>query len=101
MSFRGIRSLTVAFRSGAPASLAGPVLRRVIAVLLFGCWTGAYELHGVGPTNTTCLRFDGSDDFVQITHAPDLNPFPFTVTAWIKTRRNELIVDGIVSKYVE
>lgn len=52
------------------------------------------------PVAGTALKFDGVDDQMVVPHAADLNAFPLTVTAWIKTSRVAVSYDGIVSKYV-
>lgn len=45
------------------------------------------------------MRFNGTNSYVSVPHAANLNAFPITITAWVKTLRNSALVDGIVSKY--
>lgn len=47
----------------------------------------------------SALRFDGTNAYVRVAHAPALDTFPLTITAWVKTLRNAALVDGIVTKY--
>jgi hypothetical protein len=47
------------------------------------------------------LKFDGVDGYVQVAHTNDLNPYPFTATAWFRTTNTANIVQGIVSKYAD
>lgn len=49
----------------------------------------------------SALRFNGTNSYVSVPHAPALNAFPLTITAWVKTLRNTNLVDGIVSKYFD
>jgi hypothetical protein len=44
------------------------------------------------------LSLDGVDDFVEVPHRDDLNAFPLTITAWLKTTTTARA--GIVNKYV-
>ena len=48
---------------------------------------------------TNCLKFAGTGDYVSVQDAPDLDAFPFTTTAWVKTSRNSAQADGILCKY--
>ncbi|MCC6235888.1 MAG: LamG domain-containing protein [Verrucomicrobiales bacterium] len=47
------------------------------------------------------VRFDGLDDVVEVAHRPELNAYPLTLAAWVRTSRNGAFVDGILSKYVD
>jgi Concanavalin A-like lectin/glucanases superfamily len=47
------------------------------------------------------LQFDGINGFVQVPNNQNLNPFPFTVTAWIRTTNISSVAQGIVSKYAD
>jgi len=49
---------------------------------------------------TNCLKLAGTGDYVSISDAPDLDAYPFTVSAWIKTSLISAAGEGIVSKYV-
>lgn len=49
----------------------------------------------------TALQFDGAGSYVLVTNQPNLNPFPFTVTAWIRTTNTSAAAQGVVSKYVD
>lgn len=51
--------------------------------------------------STNCLKLAGVGDYVSVPDSTDLNAFPLTVTAWVKTARNANQVDGIVCKYVD
>lgn len=52
------------------------------------------------PAAGGALEFDGVDDRVEIPHASDLNPFPLTVTAWVKTTQISPGYVAILNKYV-
>ncbi len=60
---------------------------------------GTPEVIHVDPQGA--LAFDGIDDAVVVAHRAELNAYPLTVAAWIQTSRNDAVVDGIVSKYVD
>lgn len=47
------------------------------------------------------LNFAGNGDYVSVDDSPELDSFPLTVTAWVKTTRNSPSGDGIVTKYVD
>lgn len=47
------------------------------------------------------LQFDGANGFVQVTNNQNLNPFPFTVTAWVRSTHISATSQGIVSKYAD
>lgn len=64
-------------------------------------WVTSHAAVALEPVAGSCLNLDGVDDHVSVPDAPDLNSYPLTVTAWVKTSRNALIADGIVSKYLE
>ena len=51
------------------------------------------------PTN--CVKFSGSGGIVTITNAPDLNPYPFTVTTWFRSTVNSSAVQVIAAKYTD
>lgn len=53
------------------------------------------------PVAGTALKFDGVNGYVTVAHTNDLNPFPFTATAWFRTTNTANIVQGIVSKYAD
>lgn len=58
-----------------------------------------------GPTLTSdrtgrgnsAYSFDGVNDFIQVPHNTKLNPYPLSVTCWVKSTSNS--AGGIVSKY--
>lgn len=50
------------------------------------------------PTN--CVKFSGTVGIVSITNAPDLNPYPFTATAWFRTT-NATSLQVITAKYAD
>jgi len=45
------------------------------------------------------LQFSGGNGGVQVAHNQNLNPFPFTVTAWVRSTNISAVAQGIVSKY--
>ena len=45
------------------------------------------------------LQFDGVSNYVQVTNNQNLNPFPFTVTAWFRTTNTSSASQTIVGKY--
>lgn len=45
------------------------------------------------------VSLNGVNQHVNVPHAADLNAYPLTVTAWIKTSRIAANYDGIVNKY--
>ncbi len=49
----------------------------------------------------TALQFDGEARSVQVPHAPGLNGFPLTVSAWINTTDTIAQAGGIASKYAD
>jgi hypothetical protein len=49
----------------------------------------------------SALQYDGLNGYVQVTNNQNLNPFPFTVSAWIRTTNASAAVQGVVSKYVD
>ena len=50
------------------------------------------------PTN--CVKFSGTTGIVAITNAADLNPYPFTATAWFRTT-NAASLQVIAAKYAD
>ena len=64
-------------------------------------WVTSQAAVALEPIAGSCLKLDGVDDHVSVPDAPELNSYPLTVTAWVKTSRNAFQVDGIVSKYLE
>jgi len=51
------------------------------------------------PVAGTAVSLNGVNQHVAVPHTPDLNAYPLTVTAWIKTSRNALSYDAILNKY--
>ena len=47
------------------------------------------------------LQFDGVNGYVQVTNNQNLNPLPFTATAWFRTTNNTAGIQGLVSKYMD
>src|SRR5487761_2513239 len=69
----------------------------LLTVLAFGLvQSQVFALPGAG----SALHYDGINGYVQVAHNPNLNSFPFTVTAWFRTTNTANVVSGIVSKYV-
>jgi len=98
----------IPFDPGTPPPPPGPVARWTLDE---GSGLTAADVTGNGHTGSLvngptwvagrsgqALSFDGVDDYVQVDHAADLNPFPLTVTAWIRTTTT--VRAGIVNKYV-
>ena len=98
----------IPFDPGTPPPPPGPVARWPLDE---GSGLTAADVTGNGHTGSLvngptwvagrsgqALSFDGVDDYVQVSHAADLNPFPLTVTAWIRTTTT--VRAGIVNKYV-
>ena len=48
----------------------------------------------------TAISLNGVNQSVSVAHAADLNAYPLTVTAWVKTSRTALNYDAIVNKYL-
>ncbi len=65
---------------------------------LLACLSPLINLHA-GPGSA--LQFDGVNGYVQVAHNANLNAFPFTVTAWIRSTNLSGIGQGIVSKYAD
>ncbi|MBK7997363.1 MAG: LamG domain-containing protein [Verrucomicrobia bacterium] len=86
---------------------AGAIAGNIVAPGLEGilvndpAWVTSQAAVALEPVSGSALKLDGVDDHVSVPDAPDLNSYPLTVTAWVKTSRNALIADGIVSKYFE
>ncbi len=86
---------------------AGVIAGNTVAPALEGtlvndpAWVASQAAVALEPVAGSCLKLDGIDDHVSIPDAPDLNSYPLTITAWVKTTRAALQVDGIVSKYLE
>ena len=69
----------------------------LLTVLAFGLvQSQVFALPGAG----SALHYDGINGYVQVAHNPNLNSFPFTVTAWFRTTNTANTVSGMVSKYV-
>jgi hypothetical protein len=49
------------------------------------------------PTN--CLKFAGTSGIITITNAPDLDPYPFTTTAWFRKADTSTGLQIIAAKY--
>src|ERR1035441_5099206 len=49
----------------------------------------------------SALQFDGVNSYVQVTKNQNLNPFPFTATAWFRTTNNAAGIQGLANKYVD
>ena len=50
---------------------------------------------------TNCVKFAGTSGIVTIPNAPDLNPYPFTATAWFRTTTNASAIQVIAAKYTD
>ncbi|MEI2726935.1 MAG: LamG domain-containing protein [Verrucomicrobiota bacterium] len=49
----------------------------------------------------TAVSLNGVNQNISVTHTADLNAFPLTLTAWVKTSRTNVVGDGIVTKYAD
>lgn len=49
----------------------------------------------------SALQFNGVSSYVLVTNNANLNPFPFTVTAWIRTTNTSSASQGVVAKYMD
>lgn len=47
----------------------------------------------------TAVTLDGVNQHIAVAHAADLNAYPLTVAAWIRTSRNAASYDAICNKY--
>lgn len=63
-------------------------------------WVASQAAVPLQPVATNALRLAGTGDYVSVPSAADLNSFPLTVTAWVRTQTIWGGVDGIVSKYL-
>jgi hypothetical protein len=50
-----------------------------------------------GPIGTA-VGLDGADDYVEVQHAPALDAYPLTVSAWVRTSAGGL--SGVLNKYL-
>ena len=62
-------------------------------------WINSTAPIALSPVAGTGISFDGLDDQITVNHAPALNAYPLTVTAWFRTSRNSANYDAIVNKY--
>jgi hypothetical protein len=51
----------------------------------------------IGGPSGGAIAFDGVDDYVQVPNAAGLDPYPLTLTAWVRTTAAGL--HGVVNKY--
>ncbi|MEO6036756.1 MAG: LamG domain-containing protein, partial [Verrucomicrobiota bacterium] len=64
-------------------------------------WVSSHAAVALEPVAANCLKFDGVNGYVQTPHAPDLNSYPLTVSAWFRTTNSAAVVQGIASKYAD
>ena len=64
-------------------------------------WTPSAAPLALSTVATNCLRFDGTNGYVQVPHNANLNAFPLTATGWFRTTNTVASVQGIVSKYAD
>lgn len=62
------------------------------------CWFTVQTIFAQSPTSGGALSFQAAGSVV-IRHQPELNPFPLTVTAWVRTGPNNTSF-GLVNKYL-
>jgi hypothetical protein len=60
-------------------------LRTLAAITTLACSPFALAQGSPG----TALQFDGLDDYVSVPNSPNLNPNPFTISAWAKVEGNQ------------
>jgi len=70
------------------------VFLRVVLCLFL---TGTPGLSQITAGN--CLRLDGTNGYSTVAHDSGLNPYPLTITAWVRTARVAPLYDAIVNKY--
>ncbi|MEP6663109.1 MAG: LamG domain-containing protein, partial [Verrucomicrobiota bacterium] len=64
-------------------------------------WVASQAAIALEPVAANCLKFDGTNGYVQVAHNNDLNAYPLTASAWFRTTNTNNVVQGIVSKYVD
>ena len=52
------------------------------------------------PVAGTAVSLNGVNQYVSVASTADLNTYPLTVAAWVKTSRTALSFDAIVNKYI-
>src|ERR1700744_177722 len=90
------------FRGSAivrPTESRGTLGRNRWWTLAFLAVVGLFTQDAGASSPGTCLQFNGSTGYVSVAHAPALNAYPLTITAWIKTLHSAPLYDGILSKY--
>ena len=84
MPMLGSRAGSTEFsRAGRPQVLAGLM---AAALLAWGVFAPAAQASSPG----TALQFQDAGDYVRVPHAPALNAYPLTITAWIKRRMRSM-----------
>ena len=64
-------------------------------------WTPSAAPIALAMIATNCLRFDGTNGYVQVPHNTNLNAYPLTAMGWFRTTNTVAGVQGIVSKYAD
>ncbi|MEN9675666.1 MAG: hypothetical protein RIS76_1562 [Verrucomicrobiota bacterium] len=72
-----------------------PTMYRLLALLLLLPWRVSAQETGPG----TALAFTGRGAVVSMPHSEALNPYPFSVTAWMKTTQTDGSA-GLINKYL-
>ncbi len=70
------------------------------SILNGASWVNSHAAIALEPISTNCLKFDGTNGYVQVTNNATLNAYPLTVGAWFRTT-NTSLVQGLVSKYAD
>jgi hypothetical protein len=63
-------------------------------------WVPSTAPLDVNPVAGSALSFDGVNDSVEVASVAALNPYPLTITAWIKTAQNSPGYVSVANKYV-
>jgi len=69
----------------------------VLASIFLAATTSTAQVESAG----TALEFDGLDDQATQRYESELQFYPITLTAWVKTSQNNADVAGIMSKYAD
>lgn len=91
------------FNDGAGATtVADSSNHGFIATLLNSpAWVPSGAPLDLNTVATNCVKFTATTGIVTITNAPDLNPYPFTATAWFRTETNSAGLQVIAAKYTD
>ena len=71
------------------------------ALVNFPAWVPSGAVVDLSMIPTNCVKFSGSGGIVTIPHAGDLDPYPFTATAWFRTTNSVATPAVIAAKYAD